>query len=317
MAQDELIDYPACMDQNYAITPCPAALRADALRVLHAGLPADQQTALVHALDAVRQQDESVFAGLLVAAKSDVLIGAAWVQLTAGQTATIWLPDASSPAALDLMQAIAVFLDQQRVVLALFLVSDDSSIDQDLLAAADFKKLAQLAYLTADADSFPKIEPSSQLVFHPNASAEPERLGKLLFRTYEGSQDCPQLTGVRSANDVLTGYRDQGTFAAERWFFVRHEDRDVGALILTEHANTGNWELAYMGLVPEARGNGWGQKILGFAMFQARLGDAQRLVLAVDEANQHALAMYQQAGFMAWDHRTVYARLRPNTLTAV
>jgi len=131
-----------------------------------------------------------------------------------------------------------------------------------------------------------------------------------LLRTYEESQDCPQLNGVRNSIDVLEGYREQGVFAPERWFFVQREDHDVGALILTDHPEGGNWELVYMGLVPEARGNGLGRQILDFAMWQAGLGGAERLVLAVDEANQYAREMYERAGFVAWDYRTVYARLR-------
>ena len=315
------IDYPTHMDPTYTITCCPAPQRADALRSLHAGLPADQQTALVHALDAVRQQDESVFDGLLVATESDVLVGAVWAQLSAGRTAAIWLPDVRSPAALDLMRAIALFLDQQQVTLAQFLVTDDSDVDPEVLAAGDFKKLVRLAYLTVDVDSSLTVEPltvetSSPLTFQPNANAQPDRLGKLLFRTYEGSQDCPQLNGVRSADEVLAGYRQQGTFADERWFFVQSEDREVGALILTEHADTKNWELVYMGLVPEARGNGWGRAILDFARLQAGHGGAERLVLAVDEANSHAMTMYQRAGMKVWDRRTVYARLRPTNASS-
>ncbi len=298
------------MSENYTIACCKTAQRVDALRVLHAGLPTDQQIGLVHALQAVRGEDDSVFAGLLVAVAFDEVIGATWAQLTAGQTAVVWLPTATSPAAVGLMEALATFLDENDVTLAQFLVSADGAVSPELLAAADIQKLAKLAYLTVDGRLFPAERPSGQLDFQPDAGADPRRLGELLSRTYENSQDCPQLNGVRHSTDVLDGYREQGAFAPERWFFVQRAGRDVGALILTVHPDSGNWELVYMGLVPEARGDGLGRQILEFAMWQAGLGGADRLVLAVDEANQYAREMYERAGFVAWDYRTVYARLR-------
>lgn len=301
------------MSGNFTIASCPAAQRADALRVLHDGLPTDQQTGLVHALQSVRHLDDSVFNGLLVAATPDELIGATWAQLTKGRTAIVWLPDANCPAAVKLMEALAAFLDENKIALAQFLVNPDGVVASELLTAAQFQKLAKLAYLTVDSQMLPTEQPEGPLTFQANAAAQPERLGELLLRSYQGSQDCPQLNGVRNIADVLEGYRLQGTFAPERWFVVEQADRDVGALILTAHAESGNWELVYMGLVPESRGAGLGRHVLEFAMWQARLGGAERLVLAVDEANHYALEMYQLAGFVAWDYRTVYARLRPQT----
>ncbi len=296
----------ATMNGNTTIACCTAVQRADALRVLHAGLPTDQQIGLVHALQAVRGQDDSVFKGLLVATTDDKIVAATWAQLSAGQTAVVWLPDASKPAAVGLMTVLAAFLDANDVTLTQFLVSADGSVSSELLTAGGFEKLAKLAYLTVDCRLFDTAPPDGQLVFQPDADADPLRLGELLQRTYEGSQDCPRLNGVRDSIDILEGYREQGTFAPECWFFVQREGVDVGALIL----DTGNWELVYMGLVPEARGTGWGRQILKFALWQAQQGGAERLVLAVDEANQYALEMYERAGFVAWDYRTVYARLR-------
>ena len=108
---------------------------------------------------------------------------------------------------------------------------------------------------------------------------------------------------------MLQGYAAQGTFSPDRWFFARSEDQDVGALILTEHAEGENWELVYMGVTPSGRGNGFGWQIVQFALWQAGRADVQRLILAVDEANEHALAVYRKAGFVVWDRRTVFARI--------
>ena len=67
-----------------------------------------------------------------------------------------------------------------------------------------------------------------------------------------------------------------------------------------------------MGLVPEARGKGWGVQIARHAVQLASQSNAERVVLAVDASNWPALAMYGRAGFAEWDRRTVYLRFRGN-----
>jgi ribosomal protein S18 acetylase RimI-like enzyme len=303
------ISYPADMSAHLSIAACPTSQRAVALRVLHAGQPADQQAGLVQTLQATQPDDDQAFAGLFVASTPQGIVGATWAQLTAGNTAVVWPPDLTRSTSLGLMKALAEFLSARQVALAQFLVSPDAEVSDEVVQAGDFQKLAKLAYLHVELDSLTAARSSIRLVLQPNASADPDGFGELLQRTYVDSQDCPRLNGVRDPADILAGYREQGTFQAERWFTVQHDDRDIGALILTVHEDTGNWELVYMGLVPEARGAGLGREILEFGMWQAKQGGAERLVLAVDQSNQPALDMYQQAGFNAWDYRTVYARM--------
>ncbi len=304
------IDYSSQMSKSFRMTCCSPTMRPDALRMLHEGLPEGQRTALVHALNATQDQIEHSFSGLLVAVDSLGLQGAVWVQLATGKTAVVWPPSNSSSAAEALMQEAAAFLDQHAISLAQILVCPDSPCESKLLATGGFQKLSDLAYLTLDRNFFPTSEPLCDLQFLPKASESPKRLGELLLRTYEGSLDCPKLNGVRNAEDVLDGYATQGTFAAERWFFACFNDQDVGALILTEHAESANWELVYMGVTPAARGKGFGWQIVQFALWQASRGNAERVVLAVDETNKHALSTYRKAGFIVWDRRTVFARLR-------
>ncbi len=307
--------------EEFRIECCAAAYRANALRLLHAGLSPDQQTALPPALDAVRSQGgaagenagenagDAAFSGLLVANNPQKLMGVVWVQLAPGRTAVVWPPAIGGAASSELMRAAADFLDDRRVVLAQILVSPDAPHDSEMLAAGDFRRLIELEYLTVQRDLFPTATPRSELQFAASASDEPQRLGRLLLETYEQTLDCPQLNGLRESADILAGYAAQGQFSADRWFFVQQAGRDVGTLILTEYPDGETWELVYMGVVPAARGNGFGRQIVNFALAQAGVGGAGRLVLAVDRANAPALAMYHAAGFVDWDRRTVYARL--------
>lgn len=296
--------------QEYRIECCAADDRVDALRLLHDGLSPDQQTALPPALDAVRQQGPAALTGLLVAKDAEGLQGVVWVQLAPGSIAVVWPPAVGGAASASLMRAAAECLDERQVALAQILVSPDAPQDPETLAVGGFHRLVELAYLTLERESFPAACSVDDLQFVPAASDVPQRLGRLLLETYEGTLDCPQLNGLRDSADVLAGYAAQGEFSAERWFFVRHQNQDVGALILTAHTAGETWELVYMGIVPAVRGRGWGGEIVRFAISQAAAAEAERIVLAVDEANAPGLAMYRAAGFITWDRRSVYARLQ-------
>ena len=87
---------------------------------------------------------------------------------------------------------------------------------------------------------------------------------------------------------------------------IRHEGRDVGCLLLADYGEHGNCELTYMGLVPSARGNGWGVLVTRYAQWVTGSLERDRIVLAVDSANQPARNMYAAAGFRGWDRRQVY-----------
>ena len=297
------------MSNRFRIAPCPAAQRPDALRLLHESLSSEQRTLLVHTLNATKGEAEEAFEGLLIAEDTQGLQGAVWVQLAPGNTAVVWPPSSSNPAAAALMEAAADFLDTREIALTQVLADAESPSEAEVLECGGFKKLACLAYLTLDKEFFPSSQPASELQFLSHASEDSARLGKLLLSTYEGTQDCPELNGARQSEDVLAGYAAQGSFSPDRWFFVRIDEQDVGTLILTEHAESENWELVYMGVTPAGRGRGFGWQIVQFALWQAACGGAQRLVLAVDEANEHALAVYRRAGFVVWDRKTVFVRL--------
>lgn len=296
--------------EEIRIETCPAHLRADALRMLHAGLSADQQEALPAALDAERNQGADAFAGLLVATIENAISGALWVQLAAGCTAVVWPAQPGGAASAELMQAAADFLDERRIPLAQILISPDAPQDAELYRQGGLEHLVDLTYLALDGTFYPEPVADDTLEFLPAASEEPERLGKLLLATYEQTLDCPEINGLRGADDILASYAVQGNFAPERWFFVRHREEDVGALLLTEYQPSGTWELIYMGVLPQQRGRGFGRRILRFALAQAKQAGAPRLVLAADVRNQPALDMYRAAGLTAFDSRRVYARLR-------
>ena len=163
--------------------------------------------------------------------------------------------------------------------------------------------------MVSSAQAFPSASPATALQFEPYSSAASRRFEAIVEQTYLDTRDCPRLDGTRPIDEVLEGYRAVGQFDPAHWLLARQEGHDIGCLLLAEHRAHRLWELIYMGIVPAARGHGWGLAISRQAQWLARQGGAERLVLAVDAANEPALKGYAAAGFVAWDRRSVFLKL--------
>ena len=103
-----------------------------------------------------------------------------------------------------------------------------------------------------------------ELNFVPYDRNQRGRLMDLVERTYEGTLDCAGLE--RCAADGACDQRLSGdgrVSAGELAVRSQRTAQDVGVLLLADHPQGRHWELMYMGLVPEARGRGWGGKLRG------------------------------------------------------
>jgi len=268
------------------------------------------------------KQIERVLAGavesppreLWVGYRGEEVVGAIWAQIQPGRTALILPPrviEHEPPeTASELLAHVTSDLARQGVDLAQSLLEADHGPEVRLLEHHGFRRISNLLYLVSLQASFPTSLPKCSLdfeLFRPEADAQ--RLAELVERIYAGSLDCPELDDVRKIDDVLEGYRATGVFDASRWMFARHAGRDIGCLLLTDHPQNNGWELIYLGVVPEARGQGWGVAIARHAQWLTRQAGRQRLVLAVDANNEPAIAAYAACGFVAWDHRSVFLRV--------
>ncbi|HEX6962889.1 MAG TPA: GNAT family N-acetyltransferase [Lacipirellula sp.] len=314
---------------------CPPRLRPLALKQLHSVLPGDQQAVFAQIISGFDPADAEPWDGLLVATTAEVQQTTAtaaelrgprfhavvWVQRAPGNTAVIWSPPTTAEPGTTLLRAAADYLDAHNIPLAQMVAGEQDGYDDAIQAQCGFPRFIRLAYLFAEVpeclDASPFAASATEdaecegLHFVPRAGQQPQRLAAVLEQTYIDTLDCPALEGVRPMNEVLDGYRAQGRYWPDDWYFVQENGQDIGALLLAEHPGHGNWELVYMGLVPQARGRNCGMRIIRFALETVAKRGAERLVLAVDEANTPALDLYERAGFVMWDRRIVYARLRP------
>lgn len=302
----------AADSKTLQIAPATPRQRPAALALVFHMLEPRVRTAQVEQLLLQGVSDETLFDGLLVAERGGQIVGAVWMQLQPGATAFLRAPrlvgDENPHTGWQLLEA-AIKLAQGRMVqIVQSLVELDTGEEARWLQIAGLAYFADLLYLVSLERTFPSDPPGSALEFEPFRESQRGRLGDVIQRTYIQTLDCPQLGGVRDIEDVLDGYRSTGSFDPARWLLVRHNRQDVGCLLLAAHPEVPQWELVYLGLVPEARGQGFGLEITRYAQWLARLADQPRLVLAVDALNAPALAMYAAAGFVAWDRRSVFLR---------
>lgn len=294
------------------IVPCPPSRMVEALALVLGDIAPSQRRQIAAA---VTGQQASVVAGggLFIALQGDRLRGAAWGQPQPGNTAVLWPPrlvdEGDFQVASQLISAVTRALDAAQIAMSQVLSSSRISEETSLLESAGFRQLAELIYMTCEAFRFPNQLPAAtDLTFDAYDESQRRRLAELMERTYEGTLDCAVLNGTRNMDEVIDGYQATGAFRPENWLFVRADHRDVGVLLLTDHPEQSHRELMYMGLLPQARGHGWGEQIARYALWLSGQARVERVVLAVDAINAPARRMYENAGFIEWDRRTVFVR---------
>lgn len=127
-------------------------------------------------------------------------------------------------------------------------------------------------------------------------------------RSYVGTQDCPELCGCRTGREALVGHRDSGGGGPACWRLYRIGREPVGVLLMNSHEESGGWELTYLGIVPERRGQGHARRMVEDGLRAAREAGRTRVCLAVDRRNSPALKLYRACGFVEVAVRAVHAR---------
>jgi ribosomal protein S18 acetylase RimI-like enzyme len=298
------------------ISRCPPDRLAEALALVLDDLAPSQRrlaaAALLDAEDAAELAAEPLF----VATRGGQIRGAAWGERQSGRIAVFWPPQLMAgedlQASFDLAEAVVRNLDELAIDMTQVLLQLRNPDVVKVLRHVGFRHLADLVYLTCEAERFPAEPAVGELTFETYAGSQRQRLKQLIERSYDGTLDCTALNGVRDVDDVVNGYQATGVYRAENWLIVRHQDEDVGILLLADHPKARHWELMYMGLVPEVRGHGWGGQITRHAQWLARGANVDRIVLAVDSTNTPAVRTYARSGFEPWDRRSVYVRFPQN-----
>jgi mycothiol synthase len=321
-----------CSNSSPLINVVPPQEWADALELVFSHLgPEERRRQLSEALAGISAPEGTPAEGLLGARRAGRLVGALFAQVAPGRMAVVWLPrlvrGESKTTGKRLLAAAWDCLCRQRITLAQVVLPTVDEQDRAMLRLGGFRHLANLLYLVGPTNGVQPTVASGRdgcngasvaqrtgtitadaLEYEPYSAADHGRLERVMEATYEGTLDCPRLGHLRSAADVLAGYRSTSAFDPRHWLMVRQEGRDVGCLLMADHPRQDHMELLYLGLIPGARGSGRGRQVVGHAQRLAGLAGRERLVLAVDAANRPAVQIYTAAGFRTWGRRRLYVR---------
>lgn len=244
---------------------------------------------------------------LFVARAGGRLHAAALVQALPGALGVAWAPRGDSADALDTVTSAAVaWLRERGVKVCQAFAAAGEAADVAPLERAGFAHTTQLLFLRREIPrggwSVPRA-PQVTLVAEPLSS---NSLAATLLATHEGTCDCPELNAPRTPAEILAGF----TQPANGWTFrADHDGAPVGALSV-ESVPGGLAELSYIGVVPAARGRGFGSDLLQLAMGGAGANGAETLTVAVDARNTPAMHLYTRHGFAEYDRRDVWLLAR-------
>jgi GNAT superfamily N-acetyltransferase len=230
--------------------------------------------------------------------RRDALTGLLLAVLLPGSTAIVMIPtpgelgiepDAQSRVTAEALARLAT----NRLHFAQALLLPEAVGQRRVLTQLGFQPLAPLLYLERDV-RYPWVDAPAL----PGADWLPfsdETRGafvETLQATYEDSLDCPELTGLRPMDDIITAHQASGRFDPAWWELLRVDGRNAACLLLTQLPHAPMVEVVYMGVVPSHRRRGLGSVLLQRALARCRAAAKQRLTLVVDERNGPARRLY-------------------------
>ena len=296
------------------MTPEPAQTSelAAAFRLLFNRLPPeDADTRVANALRLV-QTGELDPRGVFVLRGGAGLLGAQVCLPVPGASALVWPPscveDAHAREREDvLLRHALAYLRQRGVKLAQALLAPVEGTLGASLERNGFVHITHLWYLQHNLEiPVQWLAWPARLEFEPYDRCDRAVFHETLSRTYDQTQDCPEVNGVRGIDEVIVGHQSQGRYDPERWWLATFEGRPVGVMMLMELPETGDWDVSYMGVVPKWRQQGFAREMLLRALFEARAADVLNVTLSVDGRNRPAWNLYRGVGFEPFDRREVY-----------
>jgi len=239
-----------------------------------------------------------------VARDGGAIVGAMFAYRIGGGQGAVWVPRADRVDIEDaLVGATFAWFRLNGVRLVQAVLDEDDCPHAAALERAGMRYVTEIVFATRTMQpSLPRGE--SQLIIQAIPSSYSE-LPTLLLRTYEGTFDLPELNGTRTASDIISAYETGWNDETPLWFLAERAGVAVGVLTLSLQPDR-TIELTYLGLVPEARGRGFGDEILQYALDRATVEMAYAIHLSIDARNAPALRLYRKHGFDETARRKVY-----------
>lgn len=298
------------------VRPAAPEERGAALRLLLSHLDREERESRALAVQDLLFCGEVPAEGLLVlSSPAGGLRGAMLAAPVTGGGAVLWPPvlaDDDADAARVMIEAGCVYVREQGARLIQSLLSPAHLTRAAHLLRNGFRQITVLVTLAHDLElTGPQRAVASRLTLEAYDPSAPEELHATLLRSYEATMDCPEITGVRTIDEVIAGHKAQGPFDPRNWWLARDGGRSVGVVVMVDNPTWEEREVAYIGIVPEARRRGHARELLVRALTEARRDGIRRVLLAVDERNEPAWRLYRRLGFEEVERQHVFLRLLP------
>jgi ribosomal protein S18 acetylase RimI-like enzyme len=268
----------------------------------------ERPTRIANALRLV-EKGELDPAGVLVASQGGEPAGAIVYLPVPGASGLVWPPQAIEGANREAIEdalvhrATAALREQGARLAQCLLTEAELSLTGPLLRNG-FAHVTALWYMQHELGASAGGAPAGRLSYLSyNRLSNPVLFHDTLLHTYEDTRDCPEISGVRTADQIIAGHRAQGKYDPRRWILALAAGRPVGVLLLSEMPEWAAWDVAYVGVVPAERGRGYGRELMQKALAVARADGVARLTLSVDVRNEPAQRLYTALGFQTYDRR--------------
>jgi ribosomal protein S18 acetylase RimI-like enzyme len=247
--------------------------------------------------------------GIFILRDGGQIVGAQMCVAVPGAMAFVWLPQCrEGPGQVEredqLVRHTAAWLRERGVKLAQALFACDAVPDTTALERHGFDHLTRLWYLRHKLGG--AIDQAPSRLDIRSADTDTELFVATLLRTYEGTLDCPEINGVRTVAEILEGHRSQGQHDPALWWLASLYDQPAGVGIVARMPDTGEWDVAYIGVVPELRQRGIGRELMLRILHACRVEKVAGVTVSVDGRNMPACQLYRQLGFEPVDRREVF-----------
>lgn len=249
---------------------------------------------------------------ILIARDSGALIGVGVLIFTDLTTAFLWPPFTNrDDCAEAILQEMATRIDQSKASIGQSLLEPGQMNHRRLLSRNGFPHLTNLMFmrhsLTKLSQATLNDEHLQWIKFDEHKNRK--RFLDLLELTHQSSHDCPALNQSRTAEESLESHRSSGDSDQNHWYLCHRNGVDLGVLLMTEHKKDNVWEVVYMGVAPEYRGNGYGATLIQHGLLEAQTHSQMAVILAVDYKNSYAIKIYEELGFVSQYTLSVHARI--------
>lgn len=247
--------------------------------------------------------------GLLVARVGGRVCAAALAQSLPGALGVTCPPRGDSPEAEDAVALAACeWLRARGVKVCQAFADRDELARMGPLERAGFRYVTQLVFMRRPVRTHDRLETSHWLDGEHYLPAMREEFAATLLQTHDGTLDCPELNAYRTPAELVAGFDLPG--GASAWHFLaRAGTAPVGLVLLNPVERS--LELAYLGVVPEARGRGYGAGLVRRALHLAAGADFETVSLSVDVRNTPAVRLYTKCGFTEYERRGVWLATWP------